>query len=154
MSCLFPAKENPKTPHSHSFSLMMSEMSEKSFKSPGALDSRRVKFPANSMSLALTISRCGASTRLRDAHFLGVLRLEAVLLTLCSDEVADILVVRVHELVDTEDNAELLPLPHDVVVGEEGDVDGVLEVRRLVARVVVCVMSLMTDSVMGRALSA
>ena len=52
---LFPLKENPKT-HSRSFSLMMSEMNEKSFKSPGALDSRRVEFPANSMSLAPTIS--------------------------------------------------------------------------------------------------
>ena len=91
---------------------------------------------------------------LLDMDLLGGLRLEVVLPMLVRVEGVDILVVRVHELVDTEDNAELLPLPHDVVVGEEGDVDGVLEVRRLVARVVVGVMSLMTDSVMGRALSA
>ena len=36
MSCLFPLKENPQTPHSSSFSLMMSEMIEKAFMSPGA----------------------------------------------------------------------------------------------------------------------
>ena len=35
----------------------------------------------------------------------------------------------VHELVDLEDDGEL-PLAHDVVVEEGGDVDGVIEVRR------------------------
>ena len=35
---------------------MMSGLNEKSFKSPGALDSRGVKFPANSMSFAPTIT--------------------------------------------------------------------------------------------------
>ena len=56
MSCLFQLKENTQTPHSNSFSLMMSEKNEKSFMSPGALDSRRVKFRVNSMSLAPAIS--------------------------------------------------------------------------------------------------
>ena len=44
MSCLFHSKENPQTQHWRGFSLMMSEMNEKTCKSPGALDSRRVKF--------------------------------------------------------------------------------------------------------------
>ena len=41
MSGLFPLKENYRTPHSPSFSWMMSEMNEKSSMSPGALYSRR-----------------------------------------------------------------------------------------------------------------
>ena len=41
MSHLFSLNENTKTQHSPSFSLMLSETNEKSFKSPGAVDSRR-----------------------------------------------------------------------------------------------------------------
>ena len=44
--------------------------------------------------------------------------------------VADILVVRVGLLVDFEDDGEHLPLENEVAVVEEGDVDGVLDVRR------------------------
>ena len=63
-------------------------------------------------------------------HTLDGPRLEAVLLTLVRVEVADILIVRVRELLDIEVDGELLPLVHDVVmVEEEGDVDGVLEGR-------------------------
>ena len=40
-------------------------------------------------------------------------------------EVADILVIRVHELVDFEDDEEI-PRAHDVVVGEVSDVMGFL----------------------------
>ena len=56
-------------------------------------------------------------------------------------DMEDVLVVRVdvgrlvkeyvREHVDLEYDVELLPLPHDAAV-EEGDVDGVLEVRRVV----------------------
>ena len=73
---------------------------------------------------------------LSDARILGGLRLEAVLPALIRVEVADILVVRVPELEDIEDEVELLVFVHEVVV-VEGDVDGVLEGRRVVARVVV-----------------
>ena len=68
-----------------------------------------------------------------DAHILDDLQLEAVLPTLGRVEVADILGVRVHELVDLRDDGELLPLEHDVVVDEEEDVDGVLDGRLVVA---------------------
>ena len=43
---------------------------------------------------------------------------------------ADLLVLRVRKFVDIEDDEELLPLARDVVLAEEGDVDGVREGRR------------------------
>ena len=51
-----------------------------------------------------------------DAHLLGVLRFEAVIPALVRVEVADILIVRVRELVDIEDDVEPLARVHDVVV--------------------------------------
>ena len=45
-----------------------------------------------------------------------------------------LLVVRVRELEDLEDKVQLLPLPHEVAVEEEGEVGEVFEVRRVVAR--------------------
>ena len=56
---------------------------------------------------------------LPDVHILDGLRLEAVLPVLVRVGVADILDVRVHELVDIEDDVELLPLAHEVAVVEE-----------------------------------
>ena len=61
---------------------------------------------------------------LQDADLLDRLGLEAVLPGLVRVEVADILVVRVRELEDIEDDGELLPLAREVVVEEDGDVDG------------------------------
>ena len=55
-------------------------------------------------------------------HTLDGPRLEAVLPALVRVEVADILIVRVRELVDIEDDVEPLARVHDVVVMEE-DVD-------------------------------
>ena len=65
---------------------------------------------------------------LLDADILVVVRFEAVIRALFALS-ADLLVVRVHELVDLEDDGELLPRAHDVVAEEE-DVDGVREGRR------------------------
>ena len=47
---------------------------------------------------------------------------------------------------DIRDDVELLPLARDVVVDEEGDVDGVLEVRPVVAGSLSAVERLMADS--------
>ena len=58
---------------------------------------------------------------------LNVLRLEAVLPALGSDEVADLLVIRVSDLEDIEDDVELLPVPHEVVVGKKGPLMGFLK---------------------------
>ena len=56
---------------------------------------------------------------LSDARILDGLRLEAVFPALIRVEVADIVIVRVRELVDIEDDVELLPLAHDVIVGKK-----------------------------------
>ena len=51
------------TPHSHCLSLMMSDTNDKSFRSLVPLDSRRVRFPVNSMGLAEPSAGGGASPR-------------------------------------------------------------------------------------------
>ena len=102
----------------------MSEMSEKAFMSPGAFTAagevprERGELDANHQQVA------EFPIALRDAQILSVLRFDAVLQALVPVEVADILLVRVHELVDIKDDGEF-PLANDVVV-EEGDVDGFL----------------------------
>ena len=99
-------------------------MSPGAFTAAGEVPRERGELDANHQQVA------EFPIALRDAQILSVLRFDAVLQALVPVEVADILLVRVHELVDIEDGVELLPLAPEVVVEEEGDVDGVLEVRR------------------------
>ena len=61
---------------------------------------------------------------LLDAHILDVLRFEAVLPALVRVEVADLRVVQVGEFVDIEVDGEPLPIAHQAVVEEEGNVGG------------------------------
>ena len=69
-------------------------------------------------------------------------------------EIADPLDVRVCKLEDIEDDGELLPLAREVVVGEEGDLDGVLVLRRGWPGSLSAVERLMADSLMGRTCQA
>ena len=87
-----------------------------------------MKFRVNSMSSAHNHQMAELLIALLDADILVVVRFEAVIRALFALS-ADLLVVRVHELVDLEDDGELLPRAHDVVAEEE-DVDGVREGRR------------------------
>ena len=118
------------------------------------LNNHRVKFRVNSMSSAHHHQGAELPLARLDAHNLVVLRLEVVFQGLVRVEVADIVIVQVHELVDLEDFGELLPLGHEVVVAEEGDVDGVLEVRLVWPGSLSAVERLMEVSLVGRTLSA
>ena len=122
-------------------------MSPGAFTAAGEVPRERGELDANHQQVA------EFPIALRDAQILSVLRFDAVLQALVPVEVADILLVRVHELVDIEDGVELLPLAPEVVVEEEGDVDGVLEVRRVGARVVVGCGESDGELFVGRALS-